>query len=242
MKLDWIFFDAGNTLIGLNYRLVIEALADRGFRVDELTLRRAERGARRDLDRAILERWNDGSVPRTGWVEDRVWRRFWRQVLELSGAGPYEAEDLVTAVLDVTRPASSWDRVEDSTRPTLETLARRGYRLGIISNSNGTLRAHLEGLGMSDRFEMILDSSEVGVEKPHPEIFRIALEQAGRAEAGRALYVGDVYAIDVLGAAGAGMHAMLFDPLGGHDPAALPAGAPACRTLGSLAELTALLD
>lgn len=242
MKLRWIFFDAGNTLIGLNYRFLLEALARRGFRVDELTLRRAERAARRDLDRAILERWNEGSLPRTGWIEEQVWRRFWRQALEMAGAVPYDAEDLVGAVLEVTRPASSWDRVEESTPAMLGTLAERGYRLGIISNSNGSLRAHLARIGLSHSFELILDSSEVGVEKPHPEIFRLALEQAGGVEAERALYVGDVYAIDVLGAAGAGMHAILFDPLGGHDQAALPAGAPACRTVESLSDLTRLLD
>ena len=125
---------------------------------------------------------------------------------------------------------------------TLVELASRGYRLGIISNSDGTLGDHLRRIGMAQRFEMILDSSEVGVEKPHPEIFRMALERAGGVEARRTLYIGDVYAIDVLGAAGAGMQAMLFDPLGQWDATALPAGAPACRTLGSLTELTGLLD
>ena len=242
MTIDWVFFDAGNTLLGLNYQTLLSALAADGFRVEEMTLRRAEMSARRDLDRAILTRWNEGSVPRTGWVEEKVWRAFWRQVLELSGATSYDADALTTTVLRVTRPASSWDRVDSTTLPTLRELASRGYRLGIISNSNGTLRDQLDRLGMSERFEMIVDSSEVGVEKPHPEIFQRALAQAGGVEADRALYVGDVYAIDVLGAAGAGMHSILFDPLGQHDQAALPAGAPACRTLGSLEELTALLD
>ncbi|HEY3175225.1 MAG TPA: HAD family hydrolase [Candidatus Polarisedimenticolia bacterium] len=241
MKIDWVFFDAGNTLLGLNYRTLLDALAGEGFRVTEMALRRAEMSARRDLDRAILKRWSEGSVPLRGWVEEKVWLGFWRDVLALCGAGPGDVESLVGTVLNVTRPASSWDRVDSSTMPTLETLASRGYRLGIISNSNGTLAHQMRRLGMAKRFEMIIDSSEVGVEKPHPEIFRMTLERAGGVAADRALYVGDVYAIDVLEAAGAGMHAMLFDPLGQHDPATLPRGAPACRTLGSLAELTGLL-
>jgi putative hydrolase of the HAD superfamily len=242
VNIDWIFFDAGNTLIGLNYQILIEALAAHGFRVEESVLRRAEMSARRELDRAILERWKDDSVPRIGWVEEKIWRSFWRQVLELCGAHGRDAESLVATVLAVTRPASSWDRVDSTTIPTLVELASRGYRLGIISNSNGTLGDHLRRLGMARRFEMIVDSSQVGVEKPHPEIFRMALERAGGVEAGRALYVGDVYAIDVLGAAGAGMHAMLFDPLGQWDATALPAGASPCRTLRSLAELTDLFN
>ena len=93
---------------------------------------------------------------------------------------------------------------------------------------------------MASRFEVIIDSHDVGVEKPHPDIFRLALQTSG-ASAACSLYVGDVYAIDVLGAASAGMHALLFDPLGAWDPAALPSGAPACRTLRSLDDLRGLL-
>lgn len=241
MTVEWVFFDAGNTLIGLDYRILLKALAGAGFVVDEMTLRRSERLARRDLDRVILERWHGGAVPRTGWVETSVWRNFWRQVVELSGAKPYEADSLTTVVLGVTRPASSWNQVDATTLPTLEWLTGHGYRLGIISNSNGSLLAHLAATGLAKHFEIILDSAEVGIEKPHPEIFRKALARADGVEAARALYIGDVYAIDVLGAAGVGMHALLFDPLGQWDPHCLPEGAPPCRTLRSLSELTTLL-
>ena len=241
MPVEWIFFDAGNTLIGLNYSLVISALRSEGLKVDEMTLRRAESAARRVLEATILRRFQAGGLPRTGWVEAEVWRAFWRQVLEVCGAGTYAADDMVTAVLDVTRPASSWDRVESTTAHALDELAGAGYRLGVISNSSGTLTEHLRRLDLAGRFEVIIDSKDVGVEKPHPDIFRLALERAGGVEASRTLYVGDVYAIDVLGAASAGMHAMLFDPMGDWDPACLPEGAPACRTLGSIAELPGLL-
>ena len=241
MMVDWVFFDAGNTLIGLDYRIVLKELAGAGFVIDEMTLRRSERLARRDLDRVILERWRGGIVPRTGWVETSVWQNFWRQVLGLCGASPYEVDALTMVVLGVTRPASSWNQVDATTRPTLERLARKGYRLGIISNSNGSLHAHLAATDLARHFEIILDSTDEGVEKPHPEIFQRALQRAGGLDAARALYVGDVYAIDVLGAAGVGMHALLFDPLGQWDTSLLPEGAPACKTLQSLSELTTLL-
>ena len=241
MIVDWVFFDAGNTLIGLDYRILLGALADAGFVVDEMTLRRSEMLARRDLDRVILERWHGGSVPRTGWIETSVWRNFWRQVLELSGANPYDVDSLTGVVLDVTRPASSWSMVDATTPGTLEWLAGQGYRLGVISNSNGSLIAHLEGKGLARHFEFIIDSAHLGVEKPHPEIFKEALFRAGGVAAGRTLYVGDVYAIDVLGAAGVGMHALLFDPLGQWHAGFLPEGAPPCRTLRSLVELKTIL-
>jgi putative hydrolase of the HAD superfamily len=51
----------------------------------------------------------------------------------------------------------------------------------------------------------------VGVEKPDARIFQLALQQAGLG-AGEAVYVGDLYSIDVLGARGAGLTAVLLDP------------------------------
>jgi len=240
-RLDWVFFDAGNTLIGLDYSRVLTGLAAAGLTTCELTLRRAELAARRELDRRIIDRWlRDGMMPSGGLNAD-VWRGYWLQVLRICGADPYREDALLEAVFEVTRPARSWDRVESSTRPALDALAAAGYRLGIISNSSGTLREHLERIDLAAPFEVIVDSHDVGVEKPHPAIFRNALRLAGDVEAGRALHIGDVYAIDVLGAASAGMHAILFDPLGEWDPAALPEGAPACRTLRSLADLPAML-
>ncbi len=241
MTFDWVFFDAGNTLIGLNYGLVVQALERLGFSIDEASLRAKEEPARRDLDAAILARWRAGRVPRTGWVEGEVWRRYWRQVLEACGAPASRAEALVDAVLEVTRPASSWDRVDPATPGLLDELTARGHRLGVISNSNGTLTAQLGRLGLQERFEVIVDSFEVGVEKPHPDIFHLALRRAGGVRAERALHVGDVYAIDVLGAAAAGVAPVLFDP---HFKAATPPrldGIPDCPRVGSLADLLGLV-
>src|SRR5262245_6841725 len=116
MTVDWVFFDAGNTLIGLDYGIVLRELTGAGFVIDEMTLRRSERLARRDLDRLILERWRGGAVPRTGWVETSVWQNYWRQVLQLCGAGPYDVDALTAVVLGVTRPASSWNQVDAATR------------------------------------------------------------------------------------------------------------------------------
>jgi len=238
---DWVFFDAGNTLIGLDYARLAASLAGAGLSVPEMTIRRAESAARRGLDRAILEASRGGADWRIAERNDAAWREYWRRTLRLCGADPYREEDLLDAVFEVTRPAASWDRVESSTPAALEELASAGYRLGVISNSSGTLKEHLDRIGLSARFEVIVDSHEVGVEKPHPGIFRHALQRAGGILPDRALHIGDVYAIDVLGAASAGLHALLFDPLGLWDPASLPDGSPGCRTLASLADLPAML-
>ena len=58
-----------------------------------------------------------------------------------------------------------------------------------------------------------MDSHIEGVEKPDPQIFRIALERMGVAPE-RALYVGDIRSVDEVGARAAGLHFVLIDPFG----------------------------
>lgn len=254
MAISWVFLDAGNTLIGLEYAHLVAALAGAGLHTTEESLRAAEIPARSLLDRALVSRWHAGDVPRTGWVEAQLWRRYWSDVLRGAGADPRRLDELTEAALSITRPAASWTRMEPGLHDTLETLSSRGLGLGVISNSSGTLLDHLGSLGLSHHFSLIIDSHHAGVEKPHPDIFALALREAGRispsgaAAAGprdlpprEALYVGDVYGIDVLGAAGAGVHAALYDPAGRWDPSLAPPGAPPCRTLRSLSGIIGLL-
>jgi len=59
----------------------------------------------------------------------------------------------------------------------------------------------------------VIDSAVVGVEKPDPRIFRLALAQAG-VPPSAAVYVGDLYSVDVVGARRAGLDAVLLDPRG----------------------------
>jgi HAD superfamily hydrolase (TIGR01509 family) len=96
--------------------------------------------------------------------------------------------------------------------PALEQFRRLGLRLAVVSNSNGTLRAMLNELGLAGHLETIVDSQEEGVEKPDPALFRIALERSG-ARADQTLHVGDIYQVDVIGARAAGLQAVLLDPL-----------------------------
>src|SRR5207249_7264682 len=78
---------------------------------------------------------------------------------------------------------------------------------------NGTIRAILQTLGLLPYLAFVLDSTEVGVEKPHPRIFQLAVEQA-RVTPREAVYVGDLYSVDVRGARAAGLDAILLDPGG----------------------------
>jgi HAD superfamily hydrolase (TIGR01549 family) len=242
VRIRRVFLDAGNTLIGLEYAHLVGALAAAGFATTEEALRAAEVPARATLDHALVSRWQRGDVPRTGWVEAQLWTRYWSDVLRGAGADPERHEALTEAALSITRPAASWTRREPDLVRTLESLRGRGVGLGIISNSSGTLATHMEALDLARHFSVIIDSHHAGVEKPHPDIFAMALEAAGGVLPGEALYVGDVYGIDVLGATGAGLGAMLYDPAARWDPSLIPDGAPPCRTLRRLADLPDLLD
>jgi putative hydrolase of the HAD superfamily len=62
-------------------------------------------------------------------------------------------------------------------------------------------------------FRFVLDSRVVGVEKPDPRIFQMALDRAGVAP-DEAVYIGDLYSIDVVGSRAAGLDAILLDPAG----------------------------
>lgn len=78
----------------------------------------------------------------------------------------------------------------DDVKPFLDGLKAKGFRIGIISNFAPTLKAILEEKGILSYFDPIIVSTEVGLEKPDPAIFRLALDMAG-LEAEDILYIGD---------------------------------------------------
>src|SRR3989442_4310656 len=109
--------------------------------------------------------------------------------------------------------AGLFNVAEPPAEAALKLARARGLTAGVISNSNGTIRAILRALGLLPYLDFVLDSAEVGVEKPDPRIFRLALEQA-RVAPREAVYVGDLYSVDVRGARAAGLDAVLLDPAG----------------------------
>ncbi|KQX45288.1 HAD-IA family hydrolase [Paenibacillus sp. Root444D2] len=78
----------------------------------------------------------------------------------------------------------------DDVKPFLDGLKARGFRIGIISNFAPTLKAILEDKGILHDFDPVIVSTEVGLEKPDPAIFQLALDRAG-LEAKDILYIGD---------------------------------------------------
>ncbi|MFI9787381.1 HAD family hydrolase [Kitasatospora sp. NPDC051984] len=93
----------------------------------------------------------------------------------------------------------------------LDAVRRRGLAVAAVSNSDGTLVEELAGFGLLDFFDVVVDSTIAGVEKPDPQIFASALDRLGCAPAG-ALFVGDGLINDIFGAWRAGItDTVLYD-------------------------------
>ena len=103
-----------------------------------------------------------------------------------------------------------WRRVDPSLRASLESVREAGFVLGVISNSEGALDVLFREVGLSGLFDEVVDSHYEGIRKPDPRIFRRACERL-RVEPERTVYVGDLPAVDVLGAREAGLGAVLVD-------------------------------
>ena len=126
--------------------------------------------------------------------------------------------------LRTTEPFGLWSVAIPEAPAVLEGLRRRGLRLAVVSNSNGTVAEILHAVGLAPYFDAILDSAVVGFEKPDPRIFRHAADALGvRAE--EAVHVGDLYSVDILGARSAGCRAILLDPAGAWPPTDCPKAA-----------------
>jgi HAD superfamily hydrolase (TIGR01662 family) len=98
----------------------------------------------------------------------------------------------------------------------LGSLKQRGYRLGIVSNWSWNLRDRVAQVELDSYFEIVWASAYAGCNKPHLDIFHQALGQMNLPP-DRALYVGDSYQHDVIGARNAGMDVVLVDRVGGDD-------------------------
>jgi putative hydrolase of the HAD superfamily len=201
-----IFFDAGNTLLRIDYPAIAAALAGHGVATDAAAVQRAEWRARVRLDDELFAGCTVSTESRA------VAARYLELVLE--GVGVTDAPT-VRAMTEwrarFNPPMGLFHLPDPSAAAALAAAREAGLVTGVISNSNGSLESLLQSLGFLPYLDVVLDSGVVGVEKPDPRIFRLALDRAGVA-AHEAAFVGDLYSIDVLGARAAGLSAVLLDP------------------------------
>lgn len=117
------------------------------------------------------------------------------------------------------------------------TALRPQYTLGIISNFYGNVATLCAECGLADLCGVIVDSAQVGISKPEPRIFTLALEQLGRS-AETAVYIGDSFERDVVAARTAGLRTIW---LRGPEPRSCPDPGLPDAIITVLEELPALL-
>jgi putative hydrolase of the HAD superfamily len=172
-SLKGIFFDAVGTLFYLN-----------GTVGDHYALVGSEVGLDLDaraLERAFHEAWK--KMPQRAAIDaprendDKGW---WRELVDLvldqvaSSLSEFDRDNFFEIAYEHFAEAGVW-RLYPEVPRALEELWPR-FQLAVISNFDGRLRSNLEHLGILKFFRHVFVSSELGADKPDPEIYRRALK------------------------------------------------------------------
>ena len=213
MDLEAVFFDAGETLLYPHpsfAELFAEVLRQEGRRVDPAEVQETVSASSHRFNEFLSSEearlWST-SPERSRAMWDTLYRSF------LADVGIHQDHDrLVDALYGRFSDLASY-RLHPDALPVLERLRSMGLVLGLISNFEEWLERLLETLEVHTFFDVTVISGIEGVEKPDPEIFRIALQRA-RATPERAVYVGDNPVFDVEAARRVGMTPVLVDRRG----------------------------
>lgn len=210
-----LLFDLGGTVLSIDHPRIASYLQEEGVVVAEGWVPRAERAGRVRLDRLVRE----------GASGSAQWRGFFEAFLHEAGAPAERMDTLFERVAEFHHRQHLWNRPVAGAREAITALGHAGYRLAVVSNSDGRAEWLLGTVGLAREFEFVVDSAEVGYDKPDPRIFQIACERFGLAPE-RCAYLGDVMTIDVEGSARAGLRPILVDHYGSYAAAEVPAEVP----------------
>lgn len=203
MECPYLLLDAGGTLLFPDQDYIAGVVASEGCVLDP---ERIYESHFRMLHRYDSQRRTETAFPPFSM------RDFYRDMLMVAGAPEEVAERAVDTLITRHDEISLWTYTKPWVPETLSTLKNNGTRMAVISNSDGRVYQQLDACGLTPFFEAVFDSEIVGVEKPDRRLFLHALNELGLAPTD-AVYVGDFYHLDVLGANGAGIGAVHLDPL-----------------------------
>jgi putative hydrolase of the HAD superfamily len=182
-----IFFDAVGTLFYLT-RTVGDHYAAIG----------AEIGLKLDpekLDLAFVSAWNQ--MPRRAAIngprenDDKGW---WRELVNLvldqtaPSLNQLDRDNFFEVAYEHFAEAGVWELYPEV--PEVLQQLRPRFQFAVVSNFDGRLRLILQHLGISKFFPHIFISSEIGADKPDPEVFRRALKLI-ELKPSEVLHVGD---------------------------------------------------
>ena len=208
--IDLLCLDAGNTVVFLDHTRLADLCARRGFVRSVAALKRAEGETKIALEcgEELDVPWSQVHLPKA-----RGWGKTLATLLARAGLAPDRVPELLDAFWADHCAFNLWSIVPVGLAEALDRVRAVGVPVAIVSNSEGMLEHLFERLGIRRTMDLVIDSGIVGVEKPDPRIFRIALDRFGVAPE-RAFHLGDNFATDVLGARAAGVRVALVDPYG----------------------------
>lgn len=197
-----LLFDFGGTLAFLDFELLADEFSRPGRRLDPVALERAEYVGRRALD--------DLMAANPGHNLDGAYRVFFEAWVGAAGFQGEEGAECLARFRAIHKQASLWRVVRSGTFEALDKLRAAGLKLAIVSNAEGQVEGDARRFGLAPYFDAIIDSQVVGVAKPDPRIFRIAMERLGVGPE-QTRFAGDIYSIDMVGAKAAGIEGSLID-------------------------------
>jgi HAD superfamily hydrolase (TIGR01509 family) len=220
-----VLFDAGGTLTHPDWeRIIVLAERETGRTLDSKEMRRRFSEALRAVDGRLLEERVRAHTQRPGWL--------FLDVFSALGVEREACDRVVSQVLAAHGERHIWCGLEPGVSRVLGQLKQAGLKIGVISNTeDGRLEELLKLMEIDAYFDLLVDSHLVGLRKPDAAIFHYALQQLEVAP-GDAVYIGDSYGHDVLGAKGAGLRAILLDPFDLYSESD-------CPRIHALGELTA---
>ena len=194
MAIRWVFFDIGDVLFDEDaphlyyYHTLLAAMRRRGIAVtwDEYHAR-IQACVREKPANPIID------AARHYVPDDALWDEIYHE-----GRGVYEA---------VRKPRPYGMLLDDITAVVQEM--RKEFHVGIIANQHTQILQGLDDYGISSLFDVKVIDEVVGVSKPDPAIFHLALEQAG-CTPNEAIMIGDRPDNDIVPAKAVGMPTIRF--------------------------------
>ena len=200
---DAILFDVGDTLLihdPPGYEVLMERCREVGLSISQATAKRACKQSESWLGEQILREMQ--GAPRMPDAELHLNLDLIALQNALSDKTEDEIRHLAVRLQAIPQRKRTW-ALAGGVHETLAELREMGLTLGIVSNFDETLLDLCDRFGLTPHFDTIVASGIVGVEKPDPEILRIACRRLG-VDVSASLYVGD-HPFDVLCAKDAGM-------------------------------------
>lgn len=203
-----VLFDCGNTLLTYRPRrekIFASALKDAGYAVKPAYIEEAYRA---------VNFWMRLSSVKVKTLSERRlhYDLFHGKICEYIGLTS-EIKKLKNIIRQKFEQSHGKWFPDPEAKKILKSLKENGIPAGVVANWDATLEQKCGESGLLPYLQFVIASADQKIEKPDPEIFKVALKRLGCLDKpSNVLYVGDDYQLDVCGASSAGLKAVLIDP------------------------------